>query len=51
MTPYGDYRCCRAHYFKAKKTRLLSMKVTVLDRGEYEKRDPEATFALSTVRE
>ncbi len=47
----GDYLCFRWYYFKAKETGLRSVKVGVLDVGEYDKLDPEADFVIDSIRE
>jgi hypothetical protein len=46
----GGYLCYRWYYFKAKKAGMLSLKVSVLDVGEYDL-DPEAEFVLASIRE
>lgn len=47
----GDYLCFRRYYFKAKETGLRSVKVSVLDIGEYDTLDPEAEFVIDSIRE
>jgi len=47
----GDYLCYHLYYFKAKKTKLLTFKLTIFEEGKYKKLDPEAKFVLDSIRE
>ena len=39
------------YYFKCKKTKLRSLKIGILEIGNFKKLGPEAAYVLSTIRE
>ena len=47
----GDYLCYHLYYFKAKKTKLLTFELWILEEGKYKKLDAEAKFVLDSIRE
>jgi len=47
----GDYLCWHLYYFKAKKTRMLTFRVSVLEFGELDDDDPELEAVIDSIRE
>ncbi len=47
----GDYICYRWFYFQSEKSKLTSIKLSVVDFQEQKKLDPEAAFVVASIRE
>lgn len=47
----GDHVCWHLHYFKAKKTSMLTFHLSILEYGDFKEFDPAAEAVIDSIRE